>query len=441
MNKWELARRDLLKSLGVGLGCLPLLRASNLWGAGSTQPRRLLIVMNTNGYRQAFWKPKEGDLSTQTLPDSCTPLEPYKKDLLFCPDMSQPAYGGGGHGSYVSCLASGPNDNKGEYRVPFAPTIDQIVGPGLAMQGNLNRATLPLGIQIAGGNAGIFPSKRMCWKDRNTPITPEENIYTSYADVFAGRSNAPADTTAVRGLMAHKQSLLDYVGKSLDRFKGRLGTEDREVIDSHLASIRDLEAQLAAPKADLTKCGSDPGQPLDVKSSANYPTLFKLSLDLMVAAIRCDITRVATLAPCDASGSNISFKSVVPEANRGWHSMGHSPVSGGVDNKRYADKWLMGQFASLIERLKAVPEPGGTLLDSTIVLWANHMEEGANHNSQKTPWMLAGNVNRYFKLGQCAPSTGRPVNGVLYHIAHALGFPVEYIGTPAFGGGWDGLAA
>jgi hypothetical protein len=440
MNKWELARRDVLKSLGLGMGCLPLLHASKVWGA-PTGPRRLLIVMNTNGWRQQFWKPKTGDLMTQTLPESCTALEPHKKDIIFCPDMSQPAYGGGGHGAYVSCLASGPNDSKGEYRVPFSPTIDQIVGPGLAMQGNLNRATLPLGIQIAGGNAGIFPSKRMCWKDRNTPITPEENIYTSYADVFAGKSNTPGDTGAIRALMAHKKSLLDYTGSSLDRFKARLGTDDKQIIDSHLHSIRELEGQLNTPKVDLTKCGSDPGQPMDPKSSGAYPTLFKLSLDLMVASIRCDVTRVVTLAPCDASGSNISFKAAVPEANRGWHSMGHSPVSGGVDNKRFADKWLMGQFASLIERLKAVPEGTGTMLDNTIVLWANHMEEGANHNSQKTPWMLAGNVGGYFRMGQCVASAGKPVNGVLYHIAHSLGFPVEYIGTKAFGGGWDGLAA
>jgi hypothetical protein len=440
MNKWELARRDVLKSLGLGLGVLPLLHASKVWGA-PTGPRRLLIVMNTNGWRQQFWKPKEGDLMTQTLPESCTALEPHKKDMIFCPDMSQPAYGGGGHGAYVSCLASGPNDSKGEYRVPFSPTIDQIVGPGLAMQGNLNRATLPLGIQIAGGNAGIFPSKRMCWKDRNTPITPEENIYASYADVFAGKTAAPGDSSAIKALIAHKKSLLDYTGASLDRFKARLGTDDKQIVESHLSSVRDLENQLATPKADLTKCGADPGQPMDIKSGGSYPTLFKLSLDLMVASIRCDVTRVVTLAPCDASGSNISFKAAVPEANRGWHSMGHSPVSGGVDNKRFADKWLMGQFATLIDRLKAIPEGSGTMLDSTIVLWANHMEEGANHNSQKTGWMLAGNVNKYFKTGYCAPSSGRPVNGVLYHIAHALGFPVEFIGTKIFGGGWDGLAA
>jgi hypothetical protein len=441
VNKWELARRDLLKGLGLGLGMLPLLRASELWAAPGTGPKRLMIVMNTNGYRQQFWKPMPGSLMTQTLPDSSTPLEKHKQNLIFCPDMSQPAYGGGGHGSYVSCLASGPNDNKGEYRVPFAPTVDQIVGPKLAMEAGISRVSLPLGIQIKGGNAGIFPSERMCWKDRNTPITPEEDIYKAYADVFGGSSNKAApDTGAIKSLMAHKKSLLDYAGVSLNRFKARLGNEDKQIVESHLNSVRDLETQLATPKVDLTKCGSDPGMPLDVLSAGNYPTLMKLSLDLMIAALRCDVTRVATLAPCDASGSNISF-SWVPECRRGWHSMGHNPISGGTDNKRYADKWMMGQFAGLIDRLLAIPEPGGTMLDSTVVLWANHMEEGANHNSQKTPWMLAGNVGRYFKTGQCVQSAGKPVNGVLYHLCHAFGSPVEYVGTQAFGGGWDGLAA
>src|SRR5262249_860166 len=161
---------------------------------------------------------------------------------------------------------------------------------------------------------------------------------------------------AIKSLVAHKKSLLDYVGKSLDRFKGRLGADDRDVVDGHLQSVRDLEVQLAAPKADLSKCGADPGQPMDVKLAANYPTLMKLSVDLRVAALRCDLTRVATFAPCDASGTNISF-SWVPEVHRGWHSIGHSPATGGMEVKRFADKWVIGQFASLIDRLKAIPEP------------------------------------------------------------------------------------
>ncbi len=439
-TNWELARRDLLKGLGVGMACMPILRASELWAAPGTTPKRLMIVMCTNGWRQALWKPQTGALDKQTLPEISAPLEPHKANVMFLPDMSQPAYGGGGHGSYVSCLASGPNDNLREYRVPFAPTIDQIVGPKLAMDAGLSRIQLPLGLQIEGGNAGIFPSTRMCWKDRNTPITPEEDIYKAYADVFggakAGGGAAPADNGAVKSLVAHKKSLLDYVGKSLERFKSRVGNEDKEQIESHFHSIRDFEKQLSMPRADVSSCSLDPGMPLDPKAAGNYPTLMKLSFDLMVAALKCDVTRITTLACADASGSNISFK-WVPAANRGWHSMGHSPGN----NKQHGDKWLHEQFAGLIERLKAVPEPGGTMFDNTIVLLANHMEEGHTHNSQKTPWMLAGNVGNYFKMGQCVASAGKPVNGVLWHLCHSLGVPVQTFGTPAFGGPMDGLAA
>ena len=42
LKKWELARRDLLKGLGVGMGMLPLLRASDVWGA-DLRPKRLII--------------------------------------------------------------------------------------------------------------------------------------------------------------------------------------------------------------------------------------------------------------------------------------------------------------------------------------------------------------------------------------------------------------
>ena len=41
--------------------------------------------------------------------------------------------------------------------------------------------------------------------------------------------------------MAHKKSLLDYVGKSLEKFRARLGGDDRQTIDSHLSSVRDFE--------------------------------------------------------------------------------------------------------------------------------------------------------------------------------------------------------
>ena len=215
-------------------------------------------------------------------------------------------------------------------------------------------------------------------------------------------------------------------------------------------TVRDLEKQLQTTRVDLGRCGGDPGMPVNHLDGANYPTLVKVSMDLMVAALRCDVTRVAGLATADSLGANIDFSFVpgVPDrgtgyenARRNWHDLGHNPLLGGVDHKRIVDKWWMGQFASLIERLKAVPEPPGSMFDTTVVLWANHMEEGANHNSQKTPWMVAGRGGGYLRTGQCAASDGKALNGVLVELCNAVGVPTQFFGSQEFGGAMPGLRA
>jgi hypothetical protein len=110
-----------------------------------------------------------------------------------------------------------------------------------------------------------------------------------------------------------------------------------------------------------------------------------------------------------------------------------------VDHKRIVDKWCMAQLAGLLARMKAIPEAGGTMLSNSVVLMTNHMEEGQNHNSQKQPWILAGQGGGYFRTGQCAISAGKPLNGVLADAANAVGVKMESWGDPGYGKPWPGL--
>jgi hypothetical protein len=190
--------------------------------------------------------------------------------------------------------------------------------------------------------------------------------------------------------------------------------------------------------------------PLSHTDPRNYPTLVRINMELMIAALRCDVTRVTTLQMADATGANLpwSFLPGIPElgtgfhsSKRNWHDIGHNPVMGGVDHKRMVDKWCMVQFADLLTKMKSVVEPGGTLLDSSVVLLTNCMEDGANHDTQKIPWILAGKCGGFFRTGFCAESAGKPLNGVLTDVCNAMGVPVEYFGNPGFGRSWPGLRA
>ena len=62
---------------------------------------------------------------------------------------------------------------------------------------------------------------------------------------------------------------------------------------------------------------------------------------------------------------------------RNWHDLGHNPNFQGTNHKLIADKWCMAEFAAFIKKLQAITEPGGTMLDNSLVVWGNHMEDGS----------------------------------------------------------------
>jgi len=448
MTIWEMRRRDVLKALGVGMGCLPLLRSSH---AKAAVPKRLLIVASTEGYRQQYWRPMDGSLMTQTLPDSSSPLEPHKADLIFLPGMTHPSFTGGAHGAFPNHLSTS-NSGVKEYRVPTSVTFDQAVGPPLAMPNNLQMAVLNLGIMSDKGIMGEGANSRYCFaKGKDQIVVPEQDPWKTYARIFGGAGAQPTmPDEAVMKLLSQKKSILDYVGRDLDSFAGRVGKDDGEIVRGHLNAIRDLEKDLRTVKADPSLCGGTATMPVDPTMGINYPATLKVSFDLMVAALKCDVTRVAALQMVDAGGANLpwNFLPGIPEKGggfhtrlRNWHDLGHNPVLGGTDHKRIADKWCMLQMAELIARMKAIPEEGGTMLSNSVILWTNHMEDGQNHNCQKLPWILAGQAGGYFKTGQCALSAGKPISGVLCDVANAIGVPMASWGNESYGKPWDGLKA
>jgi hypothetical protein len=469
MHDWEVRRRDLLKTLGVGMGCLPFLHSHKALAAGTgAAPKKLLIVASTEGYRQMNWRPKDGSLLTQTLPDSSSPLERHKANMIFMPDMTNPAFAGPRHGGFPNHLAAGPNSGVNEYRVPYSATVDQVVGSALIVANpSLSRATLNLGVLSSQGLMGEGNNSRFCiYKGKDQPVPPEQDPWKTYGQIFGGvMATTPGTTTpaaatgqaAVAKLMARKQSILDYVGTDLQKFATRVGTDYQTIIGGHLQAIRDLEKELQAlgstASGTQAQCSTLPGTAVTATDASNYGPLVQAQLNLAVMSLKCGVTQVATMQMVDAGGGHIPFNfvpgvggmSTVPSAAstglRTWHDLSHNPVTNGVDMKSIVDKWCITQFATMLDQMVATPEPGGTMLDNSVVLITNHMQDGANHDTQKLPWMLAGSCQGFFKTGQSALSTGNPINGVLTDVCNAMGVPVTYFGDPGFGKSWAGLRA
>ena len=443
MKNWHLARRDLLKQLGVGAACLPLLRAKGAFGAVGATPKRLMVLQMSEGYRQQYWKPPTGPLAS--LPPTLTPLEAHKQEMIVLPDMTNPGIGAGGHSSY-GVIYYGKGATGGGYKEPSGPTFDQVAANGLPKTPS-GVKSLHLWVQLhLPPQPTTSPGGTKCfWTGQGAPINPVGDPAIAYKQIFAGGDfNRAADPTAVKKMLANKKSILDFVGGNLEQFKRRLGNDDKASIDAHFAAIRDLETQLNASASTSMggaggggSCASPAPATLDLTDRANYPHIQKAHMAIMVSALKCGVTHVVTLQHGDSSGNSINFGAFVPglpalsknnykSPYRNWHDLGHSPVMDGVDHKRIVDQWYMARFAELIATMKMVPEENGSLFDNTIIVVGNHMQEGANHDAQKNPMMVLAGKNLKMKTGQCAPTAGKGVGTLYADVLTALGVQHSY---------------
>ncbi len=440
------SRRELCRSLAGGAALLPLLDATRE-ARGAGYPRRLVIVVATNGVLQKeFWPAAGGDLSAQTLPALTAPLEPHKSDLLFVGGLEARNYTdavnpGGGHFTYP-ILFTGSRGLKlgaGNYEQTLAagPTVDQVIATEIAKRVSRPLRSLHLGLHEA--TAGAIANMYCCfYRDRGAPIVPEINPARAFNTLFAASDKASApDFERIR---AERRSILDFVARGLTRFYARLGREDATKVEAHLQSVREIENQIA--QLGSTRCDTLPTVPAtDPSSSADYPKNMAAQMDLIVAALKCDMTRVATLQLGSFNGDRLMFPwlgiggaGLKDFPVRHYHDIAHSP---GVNNddKRRVDVWYMQQFAALIQRLKNVPEGGGTMLDNTAVLWINHMGDGSLHDWHNLPCIIAGRCGGFFKPGRyVGAGQETPVNGLLIGLANAMEVPIATFGDPMYGG-------
>jgi hypothetical protein len=431
---WILARRELLRKLGLGAACLPLLRATRAHAL--PQPtKKLICVVAIHGYRQSAWKPAVGSLVDQTLPPSVAPLESHKADLLFATGLAN--RGGSGDAGYGTLFWGLPDVVGTTYVEPNGKTLDQVVADGLPRPLG-GRPTLNLAVQTdLPPVATALPGGRCAfWAGPGQPINPLLDPLPVYLELFGG-SPSTIDAAQASRLIFQRKSVLDYVGGSLERFAHRVGTDDKMAIQRHIQAIRELETNLSQFSAGACTPSAPP--PIKADDPTAYLAVLKAHFDLMVAALSCGVTRVATLQLADAIGRNVNvFGSMgigppMAAANyRTWADLAHNPVLDGVDWKQKLDQWWMTRYAELIARMKNTPDANGTtLFDNSVIVWANPVED-SNHDSSKMPWLLAGSCGGAFKTGQSAATAGTNSSGVLAAICTAMGVTGPF-GTPTRG--------
>jgi len=432
-------RRVLRGALGAAIGLpflesLPALPARALAAASvlATFPTRFVVMFSPSGTVPSAWTPV-GTENQFTLSPILSPLANHQADIVVIGGVSQRGGGGDGHQNGMAGMLTGQLLNPG----PFAgvgsapagwaagPSVDQRVASVLGTTTQLR--SLELGVQV--GAADDYA--RMCYRDADQPLPPVEDPSQAYASIF---TDLHTDPNLLARLRMRNQSILDTLGAQYARTASRLAAADRARLDQHLTAVRELERRLTTPFAPPPGgvC-RDPAPPVGATGANDeFAAIGALQIDLLVMALACDLTRVASLQWSRALSPTRFTWLPVPIAE-GHHELSHrgDDDAAAVDKLTRINQWYATQLANLMAKLKAVPEGEGTLLDHTLILWCNELAKGNTHSRVGAPYVLAGRAGGALRTGRFLAFAGDvPHNNLLLAILKMMGLPDVTFGKP-----------
>jgi hypothetical protein len=421
------SRRRILGGAAVAIA-LPAFESLEGKAFAQAPPRRRIItVFVPIGMLMADWTPAQvGALKVTGL---TAPLEPMTKKVLILSHLAnlagknRPGDHAAGTGAVFNCTKVAKGDGAS---IRAGVSVDQAAAKVLRLQTPI--PSLQLGV-LAGRRTGVCEAGYSCvmentisWADERTPMPPAHDPAAVFDQLFAGRD--PRESEAARALrLAGKRSLLDYVREETRLLAPKLGRSDATKLAQLLAGIDDIEKRLQANAASAGgACGSGARPPA---ASVDYNVNAKLMNDLMVAAFQCDLTRVIShqIAP---SYPALSYSHMGVAG--GHHSISH--FHNGADRELYRriQIWHMQQVTDLLQKLDAVPDGAGTLLDATFVVQSSDVGQPNGHDHAHLPVMVAGGGG-VFKMGRHVSYPAEtPIANLFISILNGLGVPTTTFG-------------
>jgi hypothetical protein len=422
----RISRRSCLRGLGVALA-LPAFSSLAPRGAraqsSSASPRRFVGFFVPNGIRMDRFRPESaGALSS--LPSILEPLADVVDRTLVVSGLDNFAAtdqgdGGGDHarGTSTFLTATHPAKTRGA-DIQNGVSLDQLAAQALAPFTRFPSLELgceggePVGECDTGYSCAYV--RNIAWAGPATPLAKETNPRALFDRLFAG-SDAGLTPQEREARRRRRRSILDFVLDDASRLRARLGATDRAKLDEYTTGVREVELRLDAPEIQACTFPARPdGTPADPEAYV------RLMLDLVVLAMKCDLTRVATFM-LGNGGSQRSYDFLGHPGSH--HEYSHH--KGDADNLAALediDRWEVAQLAYLMKRMREVDEVDGTMLDHATILFGSELADGNAHDHVSVPLIVGGGGGGLLDTGRhVVVPDGTPVANLFLSLLRTVG--------------------
>lgn len=456
-SKNQTARRRFLKGLGgVTLG-LPMLDAFYNPAEAQTAGKKIYsaFLLQQNGAIQGhgndpdmFWPRNMGAISAANMlgvdaDRTTSELADYADKLMFVRGLDF-RYSRNHDGGPVAASTAAPVVGEGTSQLPVSESADYFI------TSNLTPGQEPLALYA--GRKNTFRDDAFSFGPGGELRIGDNNPWNAYQRIV-GLSGT--DPEIIERVATRRLSVNDLIRAELGQLLARqdLSAADRQRLDLHLTSVRDMEVNMSNTLALLDEeaiQGVD-GQHTE---NSNMETVVRMQIDLIAFAFASDRVRSAAL---QIGGCNDHTRYTINgvEAPQ-FHYISHRVLSDGGEGEEIpnaielhheVDRIHARYFKHLLDRLSAYVTPDGTsLLDNSVNLWVNSVADGPPHSGDNIPHVLAGGAGGFLRTGQHIEAEGY-TNLVLNTMISASGVRkpngdlIDNFGDPDSTGVLDALIA
>jgi len=394
-----LSRRTLLRGAGVTMA-LPWLESLSGFGipaasAATTapQPQRFGVLFMGTGISPGRWWAK-GSGADLELSESLAPLEPLKSKINVIDGLfNKQATGQGIHPAMTGNLLSGVPIQKGSI-IHGGITIDQVLANEIGQETLQPSMVLACERAMTGFHETNFSnaySSHISWQSAESPVPNE--MYPSLA----------FDSLFENGGSLRNTSVLDRVKDHAATLSGQVSSSDKLKLDEYLASVRDVERSIERMRTDKDTAedrARDAGRPLYAMERPqdglpeDIRDHIRLMCDIVALGFQTDKTRVASLLLArDLSALYYPFLGV----SRQHHGASHYDTE---EDYQKIVHFQVSQLAYLAQKLDAMPEGEGTVLDNSCLLFLSNMWSGTKHDNSKVPVITIGGLGGKLETGR-----------------------------------------
>ena len=460
-RRHQMARRAVLKSALGGVLLAPFMR-SRVLQAQNASPKRIVLVFTPDSHPPEWWPTGSG--SNFVLQEPLADFSGLESDMLFVRRLDHSWSFDNHHEAGIVQLFTGARFQDDTSRYASGPSIDQYLLQNTELRGATPRASVHLAVDDGRTDKRHVISYSGAAQPIQNEVDPGRAFRTLFDGVSFGDTSTapPPDANAGPSLQQQIDQRVTEVSVEELRYMQRfLGQEERERLELHVESLRELQLQLEAQTVPAGAGGAaavggaceevnTQGFSNRLNNAETMTAWAKMNAELLVNSFTCDIARAGVYQFSFSGGHHEGLLNF----QKSWHddvahvSRTDDSVSVGGENMttrrafQAFDRFWSGQvaylasrLAYLTQRLASIAEGDGTMLDNTLIYWG--VESGTNHSHDPNDmqYLLIGGRNMGFQLGQFLDVGRQSAHRLHVSVLHAFGLEEETFGPADDGSG------